>query len=73
MIYMKTFSFLASREMYYHCYRIKHDSFELERFYLNILRDFAEIFSFDPTAYFWENEFLTNGEIGEKEQKAKHA
>ena len=102
MIYMKTLSFLASREVYYHCYRIieyfihssfwyclcdqyqgcmtgpepvagndfcsvcrthahytveklnkiKHDSFELEKFYLNILRDLAEILSVNRTACF---------------------
>ena len=128
MIYMKTLSFLASREVYYHCYRIikhfihssfwyclcdryqgctrgpetvtgndfcsacrthahctlkklnkiRHESFELEKFYVNTLRDLAEILSVDPTACFWENEFSTNefftsGEIGKKEQRAKHA
>lgn len=35
---------------------IKHDSFRLEKFYLNILRDLAEILSIDPTACFWDNE-----------------
>ena len=53
--------------------KIKHDSFELERFYLNILRDSAEILSVDPTACFWENEFFRNGEIGKKEQRSKYA
>ena len=53
--------------------KIKHDSFELERFYLNILRDLAEILSVDPTTFFWENEFFRNGEIGKKEQRTKHA
>ena len=35
---------------------IKYDSFELEKFYLNILRDLEEILSVDPTACSWNNE-----------------
>lgn len=35
---------------------IKHDCFKLEKFYLNILKDFAEILSIDPTSCFWNNE-----------------
>ena len=36
--------------------KIKHDSFRLERFYLILLRDLAEILDVDSTAYFWEDE-----------------
>ena len=32
--------------------KIKYDSFELERFDLNILRNLAEILSIEPTASF---------------------
>ena len=108
MFYMKTLSYMASREVYYQCYKIiedfihsfywcclcdryqgcrrgpypvarndycyicityshyilgklnnvKYNSFQLERFYLNILRDLAEILRVDPTACFWENELF---------------
>ena len=34
---------------------IKHNSFELEKFYLSILRDLAEILSVDPDTYFWHS------------------
>ena len=37
--------------------KIKRDSFKLEKYYLNILRDLAEILRVDPTACFWEDEF----------------
>ena len=36
--------------------KIKHGSFRLERFYLNLLRDLVEILEVDPTACFWEDE-----------------
>ena len=39
-----------------HTIPIKHDSFKLEKFYLNILKDFAEILSVAQTACFWNNE-----------------
>ena len=109
MFYMKTLLYLASREVYYQCYKIikhfihssywywlcdryqgcwrgpypvagndyccicithahytleklnnvKYDFFfRLKRFYLNILRDLAEILSVDQTACFWENNFF---------------
>ena len=35
---------------------IKHDSFELEKFYLNILRDLVETLSVDPTVCIWKGE-----------------
>ena len=35
--------------------KIKHDSFRLERFYLNLSRDLVEILEVDPTACFWED------------------
>ena len=35
---------------------IKYDSFELQKFYLNILKDLSEIVSVDQTACFWEGE-----------------
>ena len=35
--------------------KIKHNSFRLERFYLNLLRDLVEILEVDPTACFWED------------------
>ena len=100
MFYMKTLTCLASREVYYLCFKsrnnlftaftttvcvtdtkvlkedlfllvgktivvfvepthtilIKHDSFKLEEFYLNILKDLAEILSVAQTACFWNNE-----------------
>ena len=37
--------------------KIKRDSFKLEKYYLNILRNVAEILRVDPTACFWEDEF----------------
>ena len=36
--------------------QIKHNSFHLERFYLNLLRDITEILDVDPTACFWDDE-----------------
>ena len=100
MFYMKTLTCLASREVYYLCFKsqnilftaftttacvtdtkvlkedlfllvgktivvfvepthtipIKDDSFKLEKFYLNILKDLAEILSVAQTACFWNNE-----------------
>ena len=35
---------------------IKHDSLELQNFYLNILKGLVEIVRVDPTACFWEGE-----------------
>ena len=36
---------------------IKRNSFCLEKFYLHLLRDLAEILSVDPEACFWDDEF----------------
>ena len=36
---------------------IKHNSFKLERFYLSILRDVAEMLSIEPTIFFWKNDY----------------
>ena len=36
---------------------IKHNSFKLQKFYLNILRDLTEIERIVSTACFWEGEF----------------
>ena len=35
---------------------IKHNSYKLEKYYLNILRYLAEMISIDPAACFWETE-----------------
>ena len=101
-IYIKPLTYLASLEVYYHCYKIieyfiyssyyyclcdryqgclrqpfggedyccvcktrihysfeklnsiKHNSFKLQKFYLNLLRDLTEIEKIDPTACFWD-------------------
>ena len=37
---------------------VKYNSFQLERFYSNILRDLAELLSVDPTACFWGNKLF---------------
>ena len=37
--------------------KIKRDSFKLEKYYPNILRDLAEILRVEPTVCFWEDEF----------------
>ena len=105
MIFVKSLIYLASLEVYYHCYKIiehfihssyyyclcdryqgclrepfggedyccvcktrihysleklnsiKHNSFKLQKFYLNLLRDLTEIERIDSTACFWEGEF----------------
>ena len=36
---------------------VKHNSFKLERFYLNILRDLTEVLSFELPFQFWKNEY----------------
>ena len=36
---------------------IKRNSFKLQKFYLNLLRDLTEIEKIDPTARFWEGEY----------------
>ena len=51
---------------------IKHYSFELEKFYLNILRDLVETLSVDPTVCIWKGEVFTNIKIGKKGQRSKH-
>lgn len=105
MFHVKSLVYLASREVYYHCYGIiencsfyshdyflchryqgcirgasakkdyccvcrtyehyslqelndiKHNSFKLEKYYLNILRDLADILSIDPTPSFWKIQY----------------
>ena len=38
-------------------HNVKRNSFKLEMYYLNILRDLSEILSVDPTVCFWEHEY----------------
>ena len=37
--------------------KIKHNSFRLERFYLGILRDVAEMLSVKEIVFFWKNDY----------------
>ena len=52
------------------CVCTTHNSFELEKFYLNILRDLAEILSVDPDIYFWKGKVFYKHKNCKKGQRA---